>query len=471
MKFFPLSKQSAMFNMAVLSMLVQLSFCTNAAAQAIDQTTDILNSAASVSGDAYNVFASSNNAIFINGNTGSVTEDNVSAGSVLISSGKLIVINSDASETTFIVSSVIGKYGRLVIDASGNWQYSSNNDQDAIQALGSGSTLTENLTVYSISNIPYNISIIIYGADDAAVISGDNTGSVTEDSPFTGNQLVATGKLKIIDRDNGESALVASSTTGSYGRLVIRASGYWYYSANNKQRPVQMLTNGAVLKDRLTVVSAGGETYSIDITINGVNDMAVISGDDTGSVTKDNVSSGSIELSTTGILTISDIDRNEAAFKVQAISGLYGTLFIDAIGNWRYSANNNQADIQALINDDTLVENLAVSSVDGTMHPVVITINSLDIGVKWTAPLAREDGSPISLSQIAGYRIYYGSSSGDYVNMRDIKNAAVIKYLFTDIPAGQAYYLVMTCYDAAGRESLYSSEVVIRNRSIVKQWY
>jgi len=78
--------------------------------------------------------------------------------------------------------------------------------------------------------------------------------------------------------------------------------------------------------------------------------------------------------------------------------------------------------------------------------------------LNWSAPTTRADGSPLSLSDIDGFRIYYGNSSGNYSNMIDVSDGTAQSANVTDIPVG-TYYLVMTTYDNTGLESHYSAEI------------
>ena len=78
--------------------------------------------------------------------------------------------------------------------------------------------------------------------------------------------------------------------------------------------------------------------------------------------------------------------------------------------------------------------------------------------VSWTAPVTRADGTPISLADIDGYRIYYGTSRGKYTNQVNVTNGASTSKTVKNLPAGK-YYLVMTTYDNAGRESAHSPEI------------
>lgn len=80
--------------------------------------------------------------------------------------------------------------------------------------------------------------------------------------------------------------------------------------------------------------------------------------------------------------------------------------------------------------------------------------------VKWTAPTSREDGSPLSLSEITGYKIHYGRSKGNYTNQVQVDSHTATSKTINNIPTGN-YYVVITTKDSGGRESAYSKEIVI----------
>jgi hypothetical protein len=86
------------------------------------------------------------------------------------------------------------------------------------------------------------------------------------------------------------------------------------------------------------------------------------------------------------------------------------------------------------------------------------TINTGSVSLTWTAPVARADGTPISLADIGGFYIYYGKSEDSYPNRVDLEDGAAQAMTLNDIPVG-TYYMVMTTYDVGGRESGYSSVV------------
>jgi hypothetical protein len=78
--------------------------------------------------------------------------------------------------------------------------------------------------------------------------------------------------------------------------------------------------------------------------------------------------------------------------------------------------------------------------------------------LNWTAPATRADGTPLSLADIDGYRIYYGDSAGSYPNSVNIADGTAQTATVTGVPAG-THYVVMTTYDVGGRESGYSPEI------------
>lgn len=78
--------------------------------------------------------------------------------------------------------------------------------------------------------------------------------------------------------------------------------------------------------------------------------------------------------------------------------------------------------------------------------------------LSWSAPATRTDGEPLSLSEIGGYRLYYGKQKGDYVQGANIKDGSAQSATVTGVPLG-TYYVVLTTYDSNGVESDYSSAV------------
>ncbi len=85
-------------------------------------------------------------------------------------------------------------------------------------------------------------------------------------------------------------------------------------------------------------------------------------------------------------------------------------------------------------------------------------VSSTDTGnsavLTWNAPTTNEDGTP--LTDLAGYKIYYGMSHGKYTKVIDVGN--ITRHKVKGLEPG-AYYFVVTAYDTEGNESTYSNEV------------
>jgi len=105
------------------------------------------------------------------------------------------------------------------------------------------------------------------------------------------------------------------------------------------------------------------------------------------------------------------------------------------------------------VTDGTDTASLAAFSIQ-VSEPV--QMGSFDLN--WTAPTSRSDGTPLSLSDISGYRIYYGEYQGTYTESVDIANGTAQYAKLTNIPVG-SYYVVMSTIDGNGLESSFSNYV------------
>ncbi len=64
---------------------------------------------------------------------------------------------------------------------------------------------------------------------------------------------------------------------------------------------------------------------------------------------------------------------------------------------------------------------------------------------------------PNTDSDLAGYKVYMGTSSGLYGTPVDVGN--VTTYTAGNLTVGTTYYFTVTAYDQSKNESLHSSEV------------
>jgi hypothetical protein len=88
-----------------------------------------------------------------------------------------------------------------------------------------------------------------------------------------------------------------------------------------------------------------------------------------------------------------------------------------------------------------------------------ITVNALTNGsatLSWTPPSENTDGS--SLSNLAGFRIQYGTSAAALTQTVQISNPGVVTYVVTGLNAGNWYFSVKA-YNSGGAESANSNVV------------
>ncbi len=64
---------------------------------------------------------------------------------------------------------------------------------------------------------------------------------------------------------------------------------------------------------------------------------------------------------------------------------------------------------------------------------------------------------PAISTEVAGYMIHYGTTSGAYSQSIDVGNTT--KYTVSNLNDGQTYYFAATAYNLAGKKSVYSNEV------------
>ncbi len=73
----------------------------------------------------------------------------------------------------------------------------------------------------------------------------------------------------------------------------------------------------------------------------------------------------------------------------------------------------------------------------------------------WNAPATNTDGTP--LTDLSGYKIYYGTASGNYSQTIDV--GGITSSTVSNLTDGTTYYFAVTAYDTSGNESAYSNEV------------
>lgn len=89
--------------------------------------------------------------------------------------------------------------------------------------------------------------------------------------------------------------------------------------------------------------------------------------------------------------------------------------------------------------------------------PVTLTVTPLSSGTASGAITATLSWNTNPETDLAGYKVYMGTSSGLYGSPIDVGKAT--SYVMANLKVGNTYYFSVTAYDTSGNESLHSSEV------------
>ncbi|WP_083714930.1 beta strand repeat-containing protein [Bradyrhizobium brasilense] len=252
-------------------------------------------------------------------------------------------------------------YGTFGMTAAGVWTYTLDNSNAAVQALNVGGHLTDSFTVTTIDGTAQQITVTINGTNDAAVLSSA-TVNLTETNSAA--DISTSGTLTISDVDSSATFVSQTATQGSYGKFSIDASGAWTYTADSAH---DEFVAGQHYTENFDVVSADGTHTSVKVDILGTNDAAILS---SASVNLTETNSAA-DISTSGTLTISDVDSSATFVSQTATQGSYGKFSIDASGAWTYTADSAHDEFVA---GQHYTENFDVVSADGTHTSVKVDI-------------------------------------------------------------------------------------------------
>jgi VCBS repeat-containing protein len=209
-----------------------------------------------------------------------------------------------------------------------------------------------------------NLRLVQLLASDAAAVNEDGV-------------TAAAGRLTVTDADHGQSqalAVAGAASDKGYGTYTINADGNWSYHLNNSDPAVQALHSGDKLIDTFTFRSLDGSASRVvTITIHGTDDIPVIEGTDTGTVTEDT------KLTVSGQIEVIDPDGGQSSVQPvvspQASQNGYGSFVVTAEGIWTYWLDNSKPAVQGLAENQTLTDSFTIHSQDGSVtKAVTITI-------------------------------------------------------------------------------------------------
>ena len=328
-----------------------------------------------------------------------------------------------------------GTYGWLRLHADGSYSYRLDNTMAAVQAMRDGDTLRDDFS-YTVIDAAgaedrATLTINILGRNDTPVAQNDTAIAVeagglnngTAGTNPSGNVLAndvdvdANDVLQVTGvRQSGIIGSVGTPFKGLYGTLTLDANGNYSYVVDNDNPLVQSLrTNAEILREVFTyqIRDLAGATSSASLTvvIRGANDNPVAVDDTAVAVEAGGTFNGTPGVNPTGNVLSNDrdVDANDSKTvtdirtgteaaggtftslgSAQSLTGLYGTLTLNANGSYSYVINNDLAAVQALKAGDSLVETFTYRMRD-TAGATDVAQLSIRIDGAWDAPVARDD--------------------------------------------------------------------------------
>ncbi|WP_063666192.1 retention module-containing protein [Aliivibrio fischeri] len=332
---------------------------------------------------------------------GSVKEDSIET-----TEGQLIVDDVDLTDThTWSVEPATGKYGSIVVDANGKWTYTIDNSLDVTQQLAEGES-GEDRFVVTVDDgqggtEQKEIVISLEGTNDLpSVVDSNDTGTVTEDGVQTISDTLSVEDVDLADTHNW---FVIGADESKLGNFSIDAvTGEWTYILKNDEAQL-LAKDETVIESFVVVVGDGNNGYAqhtVEVTIVGTNDRPEITGRTTGTAVEDIIPTA------TGALTAVDVDFTDTHTWLVDGGGIgkYGTMTVDANGNWVYALDPSNPNTQALAENQQEFETftIAVDDGNGGQNAIVITVEILGtndapiIGGKTSRTIIEDDQASVS---------------------------------------------------------------------------
>jgi hypothetical protein len=144
--------------------------------------------------------------------------------------------------------------------------------------------------------------------------------------------------------------------------------------------------------------------------------------------------------------TAADADGDTLAFSVQNKPAW--AAFNTTTG--RLSGTPAAADVGTYSNISITVSDGKANTALSTFAIAVTAVSNGSATLSWTAPTENTDGS--TLSNLAGYRIRYGTSAASLTNTIVINNASVTTYVVENLSPA-TWYFAVTAVNSQGAES------------------
>lgn len=301
-----------------------------------------------------------------------------------------------------------------------------------------------NANVGTTSNIVISVSD---GTASAALPAFNLTVTNTNDAPSIGG-IPATTVL-----EDAAYSFTPTATDPDVGAtltysIVNRPSWATFNTATGRLSGTPTNANVGATSNIVISVSDGTASAPLpafNLTVTNTNDAPTISGTPATSITADSAYSfqpAASDPDAGATLTYSIVNRPSWATFNTATGRLSGTPTSANVGT---------------------TSNIVISVGDGIVTTALpafsITVNGATTGqatLAWDAPVARTDGTALSMAEIGGYTIRYGTSQTNLSNTVTVADAYTTQHTISNLSAG-TYYFAVVAYDTQGRQSTTSN--------------
>lgn len=98
------------------------------------------------------------------------------------------------------------------------------------------------------------------------------------------------------------------------------------------------------------------------------------------------------------------------------------------------------------------------SASSGSSGITVTPVGVKSVTLNWTAPTEKANGDILTMNELAGYQIVYGTSNDPFANVIAINQPYASNHTIDGLPAGD-YTFRISAYDNMGRISTYSNSI------------
>jgi VCBS repeat-containing protein len=278
------------------------------------------------------------------------------------------IITATDAESDDITYSISGTDSALfsIVPSTGVLTFNTAPDYELIDPVADDNTYSLTVTASDGTvSVDQALTVTVTNVEGGPVFSSAETVAVDE------NQT-AVLTLTASDDENDTIAFTISggddsdsfSLTG--GVLTFAASPNYEVKSSYS---VTVTASETTDTDGATIASPNTTDQAITVSINDINDAAVITAAD------GTIAEGTATVSATATHTDADTGNDDNTFlAVTDVASTYGTYSVTSAGVWTYTLNSSNATIDALGASQSATDTITVTAEDGTTEDVTITI-------------------------------------------------------------------------------------------------